>query len=221
MPNPVRERRPKKEGPSRVVHPPAPLADHERWVFGYGSNMDLVDLERWLREQGFPSMPPDEVRVGTLPGHRIVWDYYAFSRRGGAANCAPADGDLPGLLVRVSEPLLAALDLKEGETYFRAVHDVHTEQGAVRAWVYRVHDHYREPISTSSCGRPVATACPTGTSTGSSSRLSCTTTTELRAPSAPAGVDPLLREPAPHREPAEQQQRAHQPDLPTFVGADP
>ncbi len=145
MQNPVRERRPKKEGPSRVVHPPAPLADHERWVFGYGSNMDLVDLERWLREQGFPSMPPDEVRVGTLPGHRIVWDYYAFSRRGGAANCAPADGDLPGLLVRVSEPLLAALDLKEGETYFRAVHDVHTEQGAVRAWVYRVHDHYREP----------------------------------------------------------------------------
>lgn len=123
---------------SRLLHP----------VFAYGSNLDLDDLRRWLRERGYPPHAPAEVHRADLIGWRLVWDYHSPMRQGGCANVerAPdARAALPGAVLHVDDALLAALDHKEGhpERYRRDRLPVRTPRGAIEAWVYVVTPAWR------------------------------------------------------------------------------
>ncbi len=115
-------------------------------VFAYGSNMDLDDLDRWLAETGHRPGRPAAAYLAALDGWRLVWDYDSPTRRGGAANVEPAAGCvLPGALLYVDDPLLAAIDHKEGhpERYRRRRLPVRAAAVTVEAWVYVVTDPWR------------------------------------------------------------------------------
>jgi gamma-glutamylcyclotransferase (GGCT)/AIG2-like uncharacterized protein YtfP len=112
------------------------------WVFAYGSNMDLDDLARWLYERGHPERRPLSLCAAVLENHRLVWNYRSPSRNGGAANVEEAEAtSLPGVALLVDEPLLVALDEKEGHPhrYRRQERSLLLDDGRrVTAWVYTV-----------------------------------------------------------------------------------
>ena len=115
-------------------------------VFAYGSNMDLADLDRWLAEKGHRPGRPATSSPAVLEGWRLVWNYDSPTRRGGAANIEPAVGArLPGALLYVDGPLLAALDQKEGhpERYRRRRLPVRGPAATVEAWAYVVTAPWR------------------------------------------------------------------------------
>jgi len=118
--------------------------DAHCWVFAYGSNMDMPDLARWVREEGVIDDAPSQIRSATLLRHQLVWNYRSVARRGGAANIEPGPENLPGVVLEVTEALLHAIDRKEGPSYARAVHRVATPQGEIDAWAYRVIAERRE-----------------------------------------------------------------------------
>jgi gamma-glutamylcyclotransferase (GGCT)/AIG2-like uncharacterized protein YtfP len=120
--------------------------DDHHFVFAYGSNLHLEDLDRWLFEKGYADLAPREVKLATLRGARLAWDYHSPVRKGGAANVTDAEGhELPGAVLVVERELLHALDRKEGhpERYRRREELVHVEDGTLSAWVYRVTEDYR------------------------------------------------------------------------------
>lgn len=123
-------------------------ADGE-WVFAYGSNMDLEDLARWLRERGHPERRPLSMSAAVLEGHQLVWNYSSPSRKGGAANVEEAPlVSLPGVALLVEPPLLAALDEKEGhpDRYLREPRAVRlSDDRRVTAWLYTVTPLWRTP----------------------------------------------------------------------------
>jgi hypothetical protein len=85
------------------------------WLFAYGSNMNVEDFREWLTSNGHCADGILRVEPATLPGYRIVWNYYSVSRKGGAANVEPCAGrELPGLALSVNEATLKATDHKEG-----------------------------------------------------------------------------------------------------------
>ncbi len=85
------------------------------WMFAYGSNMNLADLRRWMRDHDHLDVRIDDIVRATLPDHRLVWNYYSAFRRGGAANIEGAPGRrLPGIAMRVCARTRAAIDAKEG-----------------------------------------------------------------------------------------------------------
>jgi len=119
------------------------------WVFAYGSNMELGDLRRWLTEA---RLPPGELYrsvPATLPGFRLVWNYFAPSRAGGAANIERHDGSvLYGVALHVDAVLLAGIDRKEGHPgiYERTLVPARLDTGeAVDAWVYIVRPEHVQP----------------------------------------------------------------------------
>jgi cation transport regulator ChaC len=122
------------------------MTTDRHFVFAYGSNMDVPDLLRWLRERGHDEREPFDIRRGTLHEHRFAWNYRSPVRKGGAANVEPSAGArVPGLLLEVDEHMLLALDEKEGhpERYLRRELTVHVDGGGhVDAWVYRVTERY-------------------------------------------------------------------------------
>ncbi len=127
--------------------PPAADIEQPCWVFAYGSNMDLDDLARWLRERGHPERAPLELSAAVLEGHRLVWNYRSPSRKGGAANVeVHAASSLPGVCLRVEPALLRALDEKEGhpQRYARALCRARLPGDRyVDAWLYTVTDAWR------------------------------------------------------------------------------
>jgi len=112
------------------------------WVFAYGSNMHMVDLRRWLAENGHGAGGIHRVEPATLPGYRLAWNYRSRTRNGGAANVAPAEGRvLPGLALLVDAVTLRALDMKEGHpSWYDRGASRHTLRlhagGVVDGWVY-------------------------------------------------------------------------------------
>jgi len=88
--------------------------------FGYGSNLHLADLARWLGERGFRHEGVRRVGPAWLPDHEPVFHYHAWSRDGGALSVRPRVGAAtPGALFDVDDHGWAALDLKEGDKYER------------------------------------------------------------------------------------------------------
>lgn len=118
-------------------------------VFAYGSNLHVEELARWMAVNGFAPLALERVLLGSLPDHRLVWDYPSQSRPGGAANVEPCEGEeVPGAVLEVDEPALDALDAKEGypERYGRAELVVRlADGGETTAWVYRVTRAWRQP----------------------------------------------------------------------------
>ncbi|HMR08077.1 MAG TPA: gamma-glutamylcyclotransferase [Polyangiaceae bacterium] len=139
------------------------------WVFAYGSNMDLDDVERWCHERGHEPIRILDAQVAELPGFALAWNYYSDARQGAAANVEERAGrSLPGLVLQVSATGLGVLDRKEGhpKRYRRRLLRVVTakesapspprafgESGAARApdaaamdaWVYQVQPEFLRP----------------------------------------------------------------------------
>lgn len=85
------------------------------WVFAYGSNMNQNDLRKWLEGKGYAADGIKCVERAVLPGYKLIWNFYSYSRKGGAANVEPAEGqELPGVALLVDAQTLKALDKKEG-----------------------------------------------------------------------------------------------------------
>lgn len=116
-------------------------ADELAWVFAYGSNMNLADLRAWfVRKLNFE---PHITRVerATLPGYRLVWNYFSKSREAGAANVERADANLPGVALQVNASTLRGIDKKEGhpDVYSRGDHPVPmylADGNGIEAWLY-------------------------------------------------------------------------------------
>lgn len=111
------------------------------WVFAYGSNMHLQDVARWFEGVG---AKPNIARCerAELREHRLVFDYYSKTRRGGAANITRCKGSrVWGAALSVDASTLASFDVKEGHPHLyrrwrgwvRAY-----ASGWVQAWVYQV-----------------------------------------------------------------------------------
>lgn len=119
------------------------------WVFAYGSNMELGDLNRWLTEARLPAGELYRSEPATLPGFRLVWNYYAASRAGGAANVERhAVSVLHGVALHVDGILLAGIDRKEDhpEVYERTLAPARLATGEdVDAWVYVVKPEHIQP----------------------------------------------------------------------------
>lgn len=147
------------------------------WVFAYGSNMDLDDVERWCRERGHEPIRILDAQVAELPGFALAWNYYSDARQGAAANVEEKAGrSLPGLVLQVSATGLGVLDRKEGHPrrYRRRLLRVVTakesapspsgesaesgpacapDTAAIEAWVYQVQPEFlrsqpQHPTST-------------------------------------------------------------------------
>lgn len=119
------------------------------WVFAYGSNMHLEDLEGWFVRSAEPWARPLRAVPASLAGFRLVWNFHSDSRAGGAANVERAHGHmLHGLGLLVSEPVFQGIDKKEGYplVYGRELVSIALSGGeAVDAWVYAVQpDRTRE-----------------------------------------------------------------------------
>ena len=119
------------------------------WVFAYGSNMDLKDLERWCRERERPLGHVDHAEAAVLPNHALAWNYYSDARKGGAANVEQRAGaELWGLALLVCPTALRVIDDKEGHPrrYRRGPRPVPARLrsgGEVAAWVYVVREEFR------------------------------------------------------------------------------
>ena len=113
-----------------------------RWVFAYGSNMHLGDLERWFRQHSRPRPVLHEVVPAVLPDWRLVWNHYARGRCGGAANVEPAPGArLPGLALLPDEATFTGIAAKESHpaVYERELARLELADGReVEAFVYVV-----------------------------------------------------------------------------------
>lgn len=121
------------------------MAHELHWLFAYGSNMDWDDICRWLHENGHPEMHPLQMETGLLEEYKIAWNYRSVARKGGAANIEKEAGaQTPGLLIQVDDPLLQAIDQKEGRAYERWLSPFHDvgDHGQVMAWVYKVRAEY-------------------------------------------------------------------------------
>jgi gamma-glutamylcyclotransferase (GGCT)/AIG2-like uncharacterized protein YtfP len=120
----------------------ASMTSKAHWVFAYGSNMELGDLEHWFTRSAEPWGRLLEVSRAQLPDFRLVWNFYSETRRGGAANVEPFAGHtLHGLALLVDDVVFAGIDKKEGypHVYDRTQKLVELASGArVDAWVYRV-----------------------------------------------------------------------------------
>lgn len=112
------------------------------WTFAYGSNMNVDDVRAWFVEKGHSDACIQRCARATLPGYRLIWNYYSRSRKGGAANVERVAGaSLPGVAVQMNVAGLVALDRKEGHPKYYSRGDapvtVHLGDGSsVRAWLY-------------------------------------------------------------------------------------
>lgn len=110
------------------------------FVFAYGSNMNISNLKKWLKVNGYDDKKIVNTEVAILNGYKIVWNYYAPNRNGGVANLESDTGSIIwGVLIEIESSLLNAFDKKEGPpvTYFRKKEKVTTLLGLkVTAWIY-------------------------------------------------------------------------------------
>jgi cation transport regulator ChaC len=86
------------------------------YYFGYGSNLNLADFDRYCLQKGFAGGGLRTIGAAKLPGYRLTFSHYSAARGGGALNLeADADHSVSGVLFSVeTSETWAALDLKEG-----------------------------------------------------------------------------------------------------------
>ena len=122
------------------------------WVFAYGSNLNLQDLGDWLTAHGYDPRGIQTIVPARLNNYRLIWDYRSPVRQGGAANVAPAPGELVyGGLLRIDSACLKGLDHKEGhpERYNRGTEPIACQRltdtnSNVYAWVYEVQPAFKQ-----------------------------------------------------------------------------
>ena len=84
--------------------------------FGYGSNLDWQDWEKWCNEHG---RDPNSVEalpgIYLLPDYELAFDYYSHGRGGGALDVVKKRGHIVvGKLFKLNVEGWKALDAKEG-----------------------------------------------------------------------------------------------------------
>lgn len=116
--------------------------------FGYGSNLDRVDLRRWCADERMPLGRYEPAGVAFLPDHALAFHYFSRPRGGGALDVTPTFGRaVPGMLFEVDDDARAVLDRKEGlgVRYERREVAVLRADGEVeRAFTYGVMEPFRE-----------------------------------------------------------------------------
>lgn len=124
-----------------------PRARHPPLVryFGYGSNLDLVDLRRWCREHGHTMAGIRPVGPAWLPDAEVVFHYRSRARRGGALSVRSRVGSaVPGGLFEVDEAGWATLEAKEGARYERVPRVVLRAGEEIEAQTFVVREEHRE-----------------------------------------------------------------------------
>lgn len=129
------------------------------WVFTYGSNMNLEDLQCWIENRELFRDEADEVlgllrdygKRAVLEDYRLCWNYYSVGRCGGAANVERASGQrVYGVAFRAGQRELDLFDVKEGHPryYRRGEQQPVTllDNGEVRASVYVARPNRPEPV---------------------------------------------------------------------------
>jgi gamma-glutamylcyclotransferase (GGCT)/AIG2-like uncharacterized protein YtfP len=92
-----------------------------RLYFGYGSNLDAVDFNRWCGEHGYPPAPLTALTMAWLPDWSLAFDHRSVRRAGGTLNIRRSIGEaVPGVVFEASVGDWAALAHKEG--YGSGVH---------------------------------------------------------------------------------------------------
>lgn len=116
--------------------------------FGYGSNLDLADLNRWCAAQNMRPGRYEPAGAAFLPDHALAFHYFSQPRGGGALDVTPALGRaVPGVLFDIDADARAVLDRKEGAGVryeARQVHVVRSDGTVERALTYGVMAPYRE-----------------------------------------------------------------------------
>jgi len=102
--------------------------------FGYGSNLDRDDWEKWCSRNGLEPSGLKEIRPAWIDGFVLDFNYYSRSRGAGAANLtwiASGMAATPGALFEIDEYTRDALDRKEGHPnhYIRVEKTVYTSDG--------------------------------------------------------------------------------------------
>ena len=95
--------------------------------FGYGSNLDWNDWSEWCLSRGFEPEGLTEVGPAWLPDYSMAFHYYSQGRGGGAADIVRNERGcaVPGVLFRLDQQALEAMDRKEGHPAFYERRIVH------------------------------------------------------------------------------------------------
>jgi gamma-glutamylcyclotransferase (GGCT)/AIG2-like uncharacterized protein YtfP len=116
--------------------------------FGYGSNLDAADRNRWCAARSLPPLDLTPAGIVYLPDRRLAFTHRSTTRGGGVLDVPPAVGcAVAGVVYRAGERALEALDRKEseGHTYRRvetvALDDAGNEHEVV---TYEVEPGHRE-----------------------------------------------------------------------------
>jgi gamma-glutamylcyclotransferase (GGCT)/AIG2-like uncharacterized protein YtfP len=115
------------------------------YYFGYGSNLDRQDWQRFCAQHGCPADALRPVGPAWLPDHELVFHYFSTGRGGGALDIRPAIGKAAsGWLYAPTDQGWATLDRKEnvGTAYGRiACTVIDAAGGEVAAETYQVLPH--------------------------------------------------------------------------------
>ena len=89
--------------------------DRDVLYFGYGSNLDAPDLERWCKTQGAAFPLGRSVGSARIPDMELCFDYESSRRKAGALDLRPRVGQVvEGQLFEVNDGGWDVLDIKEG-----------------------------------------------------------------------------------------------------------
>ena len=117
--------------------------DRDVLYFGYGSNLDAPDLERWCKTQGAAFPLGRSVGSARIPDMELCFDYESSRRKAGALDLRPRVGQVvEGQLFEVNDGGWEVLDFKEGvpsNCYERsAMHVIRDTGELVEAITYTV-----------------------------------------------------------------------------------
>ena len=122
--------------------------DRDFLYFGYGSNLDAPDLERWCKTEGAPFPLGRSLGSARIPDMELCFDYESSRRKAGALDLRPCIGQVvEGQLFEVNDGGWEVLDLKEGvpsNCYERsAMHVIRDAGELVEAITYTVLPRHR------------------------------------------------------------------------------
>ena len=126
------------------------MEDDGMLYFGYGSNLDWDDWKSWCEKKNLRFEGLVELSPCWLPNYSMKFHYFSDGRKGGAADVVEAGRGhaVPGVLFRMDEVALKAMDRKEGvkvEAYLRRKVKVTLPNGTfVEAITYCVSEKRRE-----------------------------------------------------------------------------
>lgn len=125
--------------------------EEERFYFGYGSNLNGPDWEKWCKKRGANPALMNCVGSAWLLDHSMRFHYHSTGRKGGAADVVEdAKGTVvPGAVFSLTDDGWDLMDKKEGRPryYQRVPVQVVTVEGSVlNAITYTVTQEKREPF---------------------------------------------------------------------------